>query len=277
MDASVNAHEKNPNGKLLFVWFAGSTAVLKGQGFCYNWDYGTATALDGRRGNHVEVPTILNARHFAGVAARAYSAKTSGQFIELWAPGSYCEILAAATTTIGVGELTCEAGGTYAGYFRYRGFEGEGTAVPLQSVTGTPGTPLACFAKLQEGPPSGLVEDVAANTDGLLDGGATTFMVGGVSYISADISTGGDATFTLADGTTSGLKKAFVCQSSSTNDTDITVTSGIQGVGNADPTTALAGIVLDADLEEITLEWKAFDTSGVWVVTHVVGATLSNS
>lgn len=275
MDMSINAHEKNENRNVLWVWFEGSTALLKGQGVCYNWDYGTATASDARRTNRVEVPTILNARYFAGVAARAYSAKTGGQFIEVNGPGSYCEILAAATTVRGTGELTCEAGGTYAGYFRYRGFEGEGTAVPLQSVSGTVGSPLVCLAKLQEGPPSGLVEDVATNTDGLLDGGATTFMIGGVSYISADISTGGDATFTLADGTTSGLKKAFVCQSSQTNDVVINVTSGIEGVANADPTNALATVKLNADLEETMLQWRAFDTNGLWYIQHTVGATIA--
>jgi len=273
-DRSVNAYEKQPHGDIEWVWFEGSTALLEGQGVCYNWDYGTVSAADGRRCNRVELPTILNARWFAGVAARKYSATTGGQFIEIFKPGSLCNVLSKASTTIGVGRLTCEAGGTYAGYFRLAGFPGRGSCVPMQTVNRAT-TAGKCQALLEEGPESGLVEVVSANADGLLDGGATTFMVGGVSYVDTDISTGADATFTLADGTIPGLRKAFVCQQAQTNDVAIAVTSGIEGVGNADPTDGMTGIVLDADKEEVTLAWDAFDTSGVWVVQHVVGATLS--
>lgn len=275
VSSALNAHVKKSPAKSLWVWFGGSTALLEGQGVCYNWDYGTAADEDGRRFNFVEVPTILNARYFAGVAARAYSARTGGQFIEIYGPGSVCNVLSRASTTIGVGVLTCEAGGTYAGYFRYAGFEGEGTVVPLQTVDRS-STAGNCQAKLQEGPPSGLVESVVANTDALLDGGATTFMVGGVSYIDANISTGADATATLADGTVPGLKKAFVCRAAqTTGDVVVTVTSGIEGIANADPTDTLATITLNADLEECTLHWDSFDTSGVWVITHTVGATIA--
>jgi len=176
--------------------------------------------------------------------------------------------------TIGGGLVTCEAGGTYAGYFRKAGFQGKGSAVPLQTVTGA-ATATKCLAELQDGPQSGLVEVVSANDDGLLDGGATTFMAGGVSYIDTDISTGGNATATLDDGTLPGLQKAFVCQEAQTNDISITVTSGVEGIGNVDPTDALGTIVLDADDEEVTLRWDAFDGEGLWVVSHVVGATLT--
>lgn len=273
MDMSVNAHEKSPNGRLLVCWFTGTTALLKGQGLCYVWDSGDAALVDGRRSNRVALPTILNARYFAGVVARPRSAKPGGQMVELWAPGSFCEVLSKSSTTIGDGVLTCEAGGAYAGYFRDKGFEGEGTCVPLQTIDrGTDAGP--CFAKLQEGPPSGLVENVVANTDGLLDGGATTFMVGGVSYLDTDISTGGNATATLADGIVPGMRKAFVAREAQTNDVVVAVDSGIDGHASADGTGALGTITLDADLEEITLNWDAFDTNGVWVTQHAVGVTL---
>ena len=272
-DRSLNAYEKQDRRDLAWVWFGGTTALLEGQGVCYNWDYGTATVKDGRRMNRVELPTILNARYFAGVAARPYSAKSGGQMIEINLPGSCCNVLSKASTTIGVGRLTCEAGGTYAGYFRYAGFPGEGSCVPLQTVDND-ATAGKCQALLETGPPSGLVEVVSTNTDGLLDGGATTFMVGGVSYLDTDISTGGDATATLADGTVPELRKAFVSQIAQTNDVVVTVTSGIDGHGSADGTGALATITLDADEEEITLNWDSFDASGVWVAQHVVGATL---
>lgn len=273
-DRSLNAYEKQDRVDIAWVWFGGTTALLEGQGVCYNWDYGTPTVKDGRRMNRVELPTALNARYFAGVAARPYSAKSGGQMIEIYLPGSCCNVLSKASTTIGVGRLTCEAGGTYAGYFRYAGFPGEGSCVPLQTVDND-ATAGKCQALLEVGPPSGLVESVVTNTDGLLDGGATTVMVGGVSYFDTDISTGGDATFTLADGTIPGLKKAFVAREAQTNDMVINVTSGIEGMANADPTDGLATIKLDADLEEATLEWNAFDTSGVWVILHTVGATIA--
>ena len=274
MDMSVNAHIKSPNGRKLVCWFAGTTALKKGQGLCYNWDYGTPTAVDGSRSSRVDLPTILNARYFAGVVARSYSAKTSGQMVELWAPGSYCEVLSKADTTIGVGILTCEAGGDYAGYFRDAGFEGEGSCVPLQTIDrGTDAGP--CFAKLQEGEPSGLVQNVATNDDGLLNGGATDIMVGGVTYFDVDISTGGDATFTMLNGTIPGQKKAFVSRQTQTNDVNISITSGLEGLANADPTNGLTSIIYDADLEESTLQWNAFDTNGAWAVLFSIGATLA--
>lgn len=260
-----------------WVWFEGSTALKEGQGVCYNYDYGTAASVDGKRGIRVELPSITNARYFAGVAARDYSAQTNGQLIEIYEPGSWCNIYAKANCTLGVGRLTCEAAGlptTYAGYFRVAGFEGEGSAVPLQTVDRST-TAGKVFAKLEVGPPSGLVQVVSTNDDELLDGGDTTFMIGGVSYVDVDITTAGDATFTLADGTVSNLKKAFVLSIAQTNDVQITVTSGVQGIAHATPTTALNGIEMDADHDEITLEWNAFDVNGVWVVTHMYGPTLT--
>jgi len=221
------------------------------------------------------LPSVDNNQHFAGVVARAYSAQAGGQLIEVNAPGSVCQILLKQDVVLGTTQrVTCEAGGTYAGYFRDPGFAGEGSAVPLQTVSAA-GTAAICLAKLEVGEPSGLVENVVANTDGLLDGGATTLMVGGVSYYDTDISTGGDATATLADGTQPGLKKAFVARETQTNDIVITVTSGVEGIANADPTDTLATITLDADLEETTLQWDAFDTNGLWVIQHTVGATIA--
>jgi len=100
-------------------------------------------------------------------------------------------------------------------------------------------------------------------------------MVGGVTYFDADISTGADATDTLADGTLPGQKKAFNKRLAQTHDVVITVSSGVQGVANADPTAALNSITLDNDKDEICLEWNGLDDNGVWVVTHGVGPTLA--
>lgn len=268
MDFSVNAPIKQGPVRVGWVWFEGATALSEGQGVCYNWDYGTASAADGRRFNRVELPSQTNARYFAGVAARDYVARSGGQFIEIYLPGSICNVLSKASTTIGVGRITCEVGGTYAGYFRYAGFPGEGSAVPLQTVDRST-TAGKCFAKLELGEPSGLVEDIT-----VVDDTAFTAMVGGATYFTTAVDlASGDATFTLADSTLPGLQKAFVCQAAmTTNDIVVTVTSGLQ----ADGSTALATISLDADLEEAVLQWDAFDTNGRWVVQHSVGAALAS-
>jgi hypothetical protein len=260
-----------PDQSPLYVWFEGSTALLEGQGVCYNWDYGTATAIDGKRSNRVELPSITNSRWFAGVSARDYVARSGGQFIEIYAPGSYCNILSKASTTIGVGRVTCEAGGTYAGYFRYAGFEGVGSAVPLQTVDRS-STAGKCFAKLEVGAQSGLVEVPTLTAAG----GAHTFMVGGVTIFGTATELAADATFTLADATVPDLRKAFKCAAAmTTSDIVVTVTSGLQGVGNADPTAALATITMDADNEEVTLYWGGLDGDGHWYAEYVLGSVLS--
>jgi len=271
---AINAPQKDYPRFSKWVWFEGSTALKEGQGVCYNYDYGTATSADGRRGNRVELPSATNARYFAGVASRDYSANTGGQLIEIYCPGSYCNVYSKANCTLGSGRITCEAGtgGSGQGYFTYVGFQGEGSAVPLQTVDRS-STAGKVFAYLEQGPPSGLVEVVLP-----VDNDAITCMVGGVTYfVTAVDLANGNCTATLADGTLPGQRKAFVCQAAmSTNDIVITVTSGKQGVGNADPTAALATISLDADEEEVTLQWDAFDSKGLWVVQHVVGATLAS-
>ncbi len=264
---SLNAYEKQENRIPAWVWFSGTTALAEGQGVCYDWDYGTPTAKDGRRFNRVEVPAILNARYFAGVAARAYSAKSGGQLIEINVPGSVCNILLAKTSVIGAGVVTCEAGGTYAGYFRLSGFEGEGSAVPLQTVVGTTGSPLVCLAKLQEGIPSGLVENVVIATTA----GAITCMVGGVTYFPANVLTDGDATFTVANGTICGQRKGFVTYGEqTTNNVVLTITSGMQNDANA----ALNSWTTDTDLEECYLTWQGNDTNGVWFEDFIIGGTI---
>lgn len=271
MDVSINGYNKQSRQYIEWVWFTGSTALKEGQGVCYDWDYGTATDPDGRRCNFVELPSITNARFFAGVAKNNYAAKSGGQLIEVCRPGSYCNILSKASTTIGVGRLTCEAGGTYAGYFRYTGFAGEGSAVPLQTVDRS-ATPGKCFAALEVGEPSGLVDVPVLPTAG----GAITCMVGGVTVFDTATTLGANATFTLADSTLPGLKKMFKCAAAmTTGDIVVTVTSGVKGVGDADPTGALSTITMDADNEECALEWGGSEANGHWCVTYVLGSVLA--
>jgi hypothetical protein len=137
MDQSVNGHVKQANVKLAFVWYAGADALFEGEGVCYNTDYGTATAVDGRRNNMVERPTTTNNGAFAGVAARNYSAKAGGQFIEIYEPGSKgVKIALGVDTVLNTGLLTFTAGSNTAGGRFYTGkYVGRGSAIPRQTVT----------------------------------------------------------------------------------------------------------------------------------------------
>jgi hypothetical protein len=258
-DASINAPQKEFPVIKKMVWFEDNAALVEGQAVCYNFDYGTASAADGRRGNRVELPTTLNARFFAGVAARPYSAKSGGRYIEIHCPGSYCNIYAKANCTLGTGILTFDVTSSYQGWFRYEGLEGEGSAEVLQTVdrSSDAGT---VFAKLQVGQPSGGVEVVA-----LVDNDAIgTLMIGGTTLITgSDIGTG-NCTYTLANGTRVGLRKKFkvITAEITTSDFVITVSAGatddIDDTSLDTVTFAGASTVLNTS---VTLTWD-----GAWMV-----------
>lgn len=138
MDGSLNSHKQAANVIVEWVWYEGTDAILEGEGFCYNTDYGTAANADGRRHNHVERPSLGNNRAFAGVAARNYSASSTGQFIEIYCPGSKgVKVALGVDTVIGTGILSFIAGasGSHRGRFYTGKFRGRGSAVPRQTVT----------------------------------------------------------------------------------------------------------------------------------------------
>lgn len=252
---AINSYDKQANTFSEWVWFDGTTALLEGQGLCYNWDYGTAAAADARRGNRVEVPTILNAPYFAGVASRPYPAVTGGQLIEIYTPGSICSVLSRVSNTIGVGATCCIAGGTYAGYFDNAGFPGKGNAAPLQTIDRS--TPGLCLVRLDDGPQSGLIElftPVAGAAD-------PQPMISGITYFQA-ATIAQDATFEMADGKVVGARKGFVCEGEPTTSTIIiTVTSGLQMDG-----TNLSTITLEDIQDYSVLEWVGLGTGGLWAV-----------
>jgi len=264
MDSSINAPLGVANKNQRVVWFEGSTALAEGQAVCYNYDYGTASAETPARYNRVELPSTSNNMHFAGVADKAYTAVTGGQLIKINLPGSCCNILSYASTTLGSGRLTFECGGTYAGYFRDEGFSGAGSAKPLQTVdrSSTAGT---CLAILEEGPQSWGCERLTA-----LDNAAVTPMVGGATHMPAVTLTNGDCTATLADGVETGLRKAFyLVGAMTTNNFVLTVTSGMQ----ADGSTALATWTADEAADELVLQWNGIGAGGVWTELAEVGGT----
>jgi hypothetical protein len=257
-DRSINAYQKKGNTISAWVWYEGVDALKEGQGVCYNWDYGTAASVDARRYNRVELPTILNAPHFAGVSAMAHAASATGQLIEIYLPGSVCPVLTKKSLTIGVGRITCQAGGTLAGYFTAEGFEGKGSAVPLQTLD-TSTTAATTLCVLEEGPQSGLQEVISSVT-----GGAITCMVGGVTHFATTTITGSDKAFTMANGTKIGQLKRFVCDGAQSSYNVVITVNGIR----VDGSTASTTVTLTEAADEFTVQWF-----GDWYEKGQVAAT----
>jgi len=262
---AINGHEKQSPTFSAWVWFGGSTALEEGQAVCYNYDYGTASAKDGRRFNRVELPSTTNAQYFAGVAARKYAAVTGGQLIEIYLPGSVCNIYAKASCTLGTGLLTFDVTTSYQGYFRYEGLDGEGSAQPMQTVDRSTDAGLV-YAKLQVGPPSGGVEVVQ-----LVDNTAFVMMVGGTSLlIGAACSTASPAE-EIVDGTIEGLRKKveIITTAVTSNEARIDIEND-DGNEPADGTQDLDGLELGGVGDQCVLEWVA----GSWNIRGANGVVL---
>lgn len=134
MDRSQNGHIIDRNVITLWVKYTGTDALFEGEPVCYDIAHGTATAQTGERHNVVTRPTTSNNRAFAGVAARSYPASATGQFIEIYGPGSQgVNVALGVDTVIGTGILTFTVGAT--GRFVKAGFVGRGSIIPRQTVT----------------------------------------------------------------------------------------------------------------------------------------------
>ena len=273
---SINAHVKKSRTFSEFVWFNGTVALKEGQGVCYEWNYeqdsGDSnkddTVYDARRRNRVKIPTILNSQFFAGVAARPYSAKSGGQFIEIFLPGSTCNIWSTVSNTIGVGRTTCQAGAGIAGagYFTLTGFPGRGSAIPLQTIDR--GTPGLCMAYLEDGEESGLTENITDYAGAEAE--AKVFMVGGVSYFGGTTATGAK-TFALADGTKVGQKKGFFVRTTFSSEA-VTVTPASTGV-RLDGSTTLASFTMATAQDAIIVKWSGLGTGATWSTESLFATT----
>ena len=137
MDSSVNAPVKACNPVRMTVQYTGTDALYEGEAVCLDTDYGTATAVDGRRLNYATRPSTGNSGAFCGVADRNYSAKAGGQIIAVNAPGSQgVKVALGVDTVINVGMLTFQVGGgSGAGRFVKGGYPGRGSIYPRQTVT----------------------------------------------------------------------------------------------------------------------------------------------
>jgi hypothetical protein len=139
------------------VWFTGSTAVRKGMGLCYDLDVAdtgtgeTATDPWGRRGRLVAVPSTSNNLAFAGYATQAYPAKTGGQTIHIWEPGSICDVEVGLASTIfsqSAGTRhTVSVNSADAGRSTLDGLPGRGSAIALETQARADGGNIA-FASL---------------------------------------------------------------------------------------------------------------------------------
>lgn len=256
MDTSRNAYIDKGRQVSEWVWYGGTGALAEGAAVCYNYDYGTSTTREPSRFNRVANPSTTNAQYFAGVAGRAYTAVSTGQLIEIYRPGSVCNILVAVSTVIGTGLLTFDVTTAAVGQFRYAGLPGAGSAIPLQTTTYV-ATAQLCLALLQEGPPSGGVEVVA-----LVDNDAIgTLMIGGTTLITGSTIGTGNCTYTLANGTQQGLRKKFgvITADITTSDFVITVTAG-RTPALADSALATITFTNAASINtQCTLEW-----TGAW-------------
>ena len=119
------------------VFFNGSGALVKGQAVAYNRDYGTATDASGRRDKEVELLSQSNNLAFAGVCIQDYAAKAGGQQIEIYEPGSVCEVSTLFPTTVNATYLSAHLSGSNAvinGRFAEGGLAGRGRALALQTL-----------------------------------------------------------------------------------------------------------------------------------------------
>ena len=138
MDASHNAPVQSPNVITGWVWYTGTDKLFEGEAVCYDTDRGTAADKDGKRNSYVERPSLNSNDAFAGVAARDYPAKSGGQFIEIYKPGSRgVNVALAVDSVIDTGVLTFVAGasGSHRGRFYSGKYLGAGSAYPRQTVT----------------------------------------------------------------------------------------------------------------------------------------------
>lgn len=126
------------------------------------------------------------------------------------------------------------------------------------------------LAELLDGEESGLQHFISPQ-----DAVAVASTVGGVTYIAGGYTMAADSTFTLADGDTEGMRKAFVALGTlTTKDYVVTVTSGLQG----DVSTALAALAFDAANEVASLKWHGnfgLATGGTWVIEQQAGVGIS--
>ena len=220
------------------VYYIGTDTLYEGYALCYNFDsydqsaegisthintgdFGVDDASPARR-IQVEKPSINNCVHFAGVVSEKSDGVTGPGWVEIYLPGSVCNIYAYASadhgstgTGMNTGQTLTFTANQY--YFQRTGLPGSGSAIVLQDVDRS-STAGLCQAELMTGPPSGGVQIVASTeTTGVVSaGGALCIAPFGVTVLdSTSMTTCIDFTAALtccllaADGGWVGQKKVF--------------------------------------------------------------------
>jgi len=256
MDRSVNAHEACANRIVEQCWTEVTGVIKEGEAFCYNTDFGTATAANARRGNRVERPSSSNNMAFAGVAARDYFASSTGQMVELNVPGSKgVKVALGVDTVINTGILTFA---TASGRFIKGGFPGRGSIAPRQTVTA-------------------LLEASMTGAWSLATDGVTLTVVATAGIVAGD-------TVLLLGGEDEGTSKAIVAGSyvvsSVTDATDLVLTATAVSA-TPDAAVTCTGVIYNgnptciADLlegeESGGVEFLSLPNAGGDTMTHMVG------
>lgn len=162
------------------VYYIGTDELLEGYSLCYNFDsydqsaealsthmntgdFGVDDASPARR-IQVEKPSINNCVHWAGVVSEKSAGKTGPCWVEIYKPGSVCNIWCDASVdhgSTGVGmnsgqilTFSCDSYG-----FEYAGVPGVGSAIVLQDVDRSTTSGIV-YAELMTGMPSGGVQIV---------------------------------------------------------------------------------------------------------------------
>lgn len=123
------------------VFFTGATALVEGQGVCYDRDYYSSETGEAvtdpcaLRDKRVALPDQTNNLAFAGVTAKPYTAKTAGQWIEIYEPGSVCKVAVGIASVINSTILGCSCGDADPGRFTRPTFPGRGAALALETET----------------------------------------------------------------------------------------------------------------------------------------------
>ena len=238
------------------VFMTYTAAVSAGYPVCYDFDSANTyqnvttsaialtTAAESRR-LCVEKPSVYNNNHFAGVIAKDYPAGTAGQWIEIYPPGSICNIrlcsvidaaMEVTATGLNTGSLLTFEVDKW--FFNKAGFAGKGSAEILQVASG----PNLCMAELQTGAQSGgyqtlsVYSGTTADYSILISGQA--FTRGGVTEI-ASAQWGTDSTavaattceYVLSAGNYIGEKKLVLLTASAVcvaHEILINITTGTQ-------------------------------------------------
>lgn len=252
-----------------WVFFTGSTALVEGQGVCYNHDYLTTetgeTATDpfGKRDKVVEAVGTSNNQSFAGVCTANYAAKTGGQWILINEPGSFCYVRT-TETSLTLGDkifLGCAIDDTYNGYFQSTGAsKGRGMFRVMQTISAAG----LVFGELMTGDESGLIQNVVLAAEG---GAITAPAAGAAVIVDGSAVVTDHATFTLADGTFIGQRTLILISKTvgTSKNLVVTVTNGLKI-----DDTALSTLTFNTAGEMALLEWtgskhKVISTLGTTV------------